>query len=375
MSTRIDVVVIGGGIIGLAIAQALSSRGRDVVVLEKHNTLGSETSARNSEVIHAGIYGQPGSRRARFCVTGKQRLYRFCHDHSIATRQCGKLIVAHSESEMDALKVLIARGKANGVTDLHYLTSQQASDLEPDLTCYAACLSPSTGVIDSHALLQALEARLLDSNGTIALRTTVGKIVPNSAGILIEIETENGQAERIQSSVAINAAGLMASQLSETISFTNGYKPPKTYLAKGHYFSYAGDVPFQRLIYPMPNQAGLGIHLTLDISGQAKFGPDVSWTEKATYDFEDDDGERHKNFATAIQRYWPGLQPDRLHPGYTGLRPKLSSYGQPAADFAIHTQADHGVPGFLALYGIESPGLTACLALADFVAEKACRFS
>ncbi len=367
MRDRQDVVIVGGGVIGLAIAHHLCQAGRAVLLLEKNAHLGAETSSHNSEVIHAGIYYEPGSLRAKFCVDGKARLYNFCRDHGVPVQHCGKLIVATSPEETLALNGLLERGRKNGVTDLVSLSPRAAQELEPDVVCTAAGLSPSTGVIDSHALLQALEARALDRGGTIVLRTTAQKITPRDNGIEIETVSERGDAHTVLTHTLINAAGLGATALSKTLPPTLKYAPPNTYFAKGHYFSYAGATPFKHLIYPMPNPSALGIHLTRDCSGVVKFGPDLSWTENPSYAFEDGDGARQQSFAAAIRRYWPDIDASKLQPESTGIRPKLTQAGEPMVDFAIHTQRQHGVPGYIALYGIESPGLTSCLAIADYV--------
>ena len=371
MTETVDAIVIGGGILGLAAARALGSDRRNVLVLERRRKLASETSARNSEVIHAGIYYQPGSLKARACVEGKALLYQFCSDHNVPTLRCGKLIVAQTDAETAALHSLISQAKECGVADLALITKQDAATLEPEVACQAACLSPSTGVIDSHALVQALEAEVLNQGGTIVLNTTACRLKRYGNGIEVETQDQDGRPHPLRAHTVINAAGLCASTVSGTMSFEDAYLPPKTYFAKAHYYDYSGTVPFSHLIYPMPSLHALGIHFTRGVGGDNRFGPDISWSPTLNYEFEDSDGQRKQQFVDAITRYWPAVDTEKLNPGMTGFRPKLSAHGEPTADFAIHSARDHGVTGYIALYGIESPGLTSCLSLAATVAQLA----
>ena len=385
----VDTVVVGAGVVGLAVARALALRGIEPLVLERHQRIGSEISARSSEVIHAGIYYPPGSLRARLCVAGRDLLYRFAEDHGVAARRCGKLLVATSEPERAALAQLLAKGRANGVADLMPLDGVAARALEPQLACVAAVLSPSTGIVDSHGLMQALEGHLGARGGTVVLGTAVTDVTPLPGGgfrIATRPAKADGPAEGaglapadigvISARRVVIAAGLGSSELAQTfaapastsaVAGRIGYRPPRTYPAKGHYFSLAGAAPFRHLVYPMPQGAWLGVHLTLDLAGQARFGPDLDWVERIDYAFDDPRGARQARFACEIRRYWPGLPDGALLPGATGIRPKIYAHGAPAADFAIHGPRDHGMAGLVGLFGIESPGLTASLAIGDYV--------
>jgi len=372
MVERLDVIVIGGGAVGLAIARAFASAKRDVVVIERNPQLASETSARNSEVIHAGLYYPPGSIKARTCLTGNRHLYRYCAERNIAVNRCGKMIVATSEDEVPRLHAIMASALEIGVGDLTYLTATEAQAREPDLACVAACLSPSTGVIDSHDYIAALEADLLDFGATIALRTSVEKVSLDRDVLTLTTRNNSGQVDQLSARTLINAAGLGASHISDTLfngtmHNNKSYQAPKTYFGKGHYFDYTGASSFSHLVYPMPARHALGIHLTRGIDGSVKFGPDLSWVKTLNYAFEDQKGARRARFYAAIQRYWPNLELEKLQPGMTGIRPKIAGPGEASADFAIHDKNVHGVPGYIALYGIESPGLTASLSLADYV--------
>ena len=386
MTPDIDTMVVGAGVIGLAIAHKLANAGHDVVVLEQHNSIGTETSSRNSEVIHAGLYYAPGSLKARLCIEGKSLLYRFAAENGITVKRIGKLLVACDSDEVSKLEDIASNALANGVDDLVYLSAAEAQRMEPALNCVAAYLSPSTGIIDVHALLLALEGHLQAAGGSVVLASPVAGITRSASGFRLELApaSKNGENAPEDSAAAITcrrlvlAAGLHTSKLATQFFQSEakspapklvGYSPPETYYAKGHYFSLAGHAPFSRLIYPMPGAGGLGIHLTLDTAGAARFGPDVSWIDAIDYAFEDPDGARHHSFAQAIRRWWPDLPEHLLAPGYTGIRPKLAPQGSPPADFAIHGPETHGVQDLLALYGIESPGLTASLALAQYAAD------
>jgi L-2-hydroxyglutarate oxidase LhgO len=360
---RIDCVVAGAGVVGLAVARRLALAGREVVVVEVADAIGTEISSRNSEVIHAGIYYPTGSLKARLCVAGKEALYAYCAARGIAHKRLGKLIVATNEREEAGLAALKAKAEANGVYDLTWLGAAEARKLEPALRCTAALLSPSTGIIDSHALMLSLQGEAEAAGAAIAFETPLLRGEPAAGGVLIE--TGGAAPLRLLASLVVNCAGLDAPALSRRIA--GAQRVPTPYLAKGSYFTLAGRSPFMRLIYPMPEPGGLGVHVTLDMAGQARFGPDVEWVGERRYEV---DPRRAEKFYAAIRSYWPVLPDGALQPGYSGIRPKISAPGAPAADFAIHGPADTGVPGYAALYGIESPGLTASLAIADALAEK-----
>jgi len=357
---RVDCVVIGAGVVGLACARALALAGREVIVLEAAGAIGTETSSRNSEVIHAGIYYPPGSQKARLCVEGKQLLYPYCEQHGVRHRRCGKLIVATARAQVATLHKIQAHAAGNGVHDLRLLDKVEAIAMEPELNCVAALYSPSTGIIDSHGLMLAFQGDAEDHGAALALRSPVngGEITP--AGIAVEV----GGAEpmRILANTVINSAGLTAPRLAASLKGFPLEKVPPEHFCKGNYYSLAGRSPFSHLIYPVPEAAGLGVHLTLDLAGQARFGPDVEWIAEIDYDV---DLRRADGFYRAIRDYWPGLKDGQLAPGYAGIRPKLGGPEAPASDFLIQGPAEHGVPGLVNLFGIESPGLTASLALAE----------
>ena len=366
---QIDTVVIGAGVVGLAVGRALALSGREVVVLESENAIGTGTSSRNSEVIHAGIYYPAGSLKARLCVHGKQMLYAYCAERGVAHQRLGKLIVATSPEQVQALDGIVAKAAANGVHDLQKLTAAQAKALEPALACEAALLSPSTGVIDSHGLMLALQGDMENAGGLLALVSPVQQIGlrQGTATHPIRVTTQDGTELACQ--VLVNAAGLNAVALARGME---GLDPswlaqtlPLAYFAKGNYFTLAGKVPFSRLIYPVPEKAGLGVHLTLDLGGQAKFGPDVQWVDDPA-DLQVDP-RRGDAFYAEVRKYWPGLADGSLQPGYAGMRPKINAPQEAAADFMIQGPAEHGVPGLVNLLGIESPGLTSSLAIASHV--------
>lgn len=365
MAEKVDCVVIGAGVVGLAVARALAMRGREVVVLEAEEAIGTGTSSRNSEVIHAGIHYPPGSVKARLCVAGKQLLYAYCEARGVGYRRCGKLTVAADPEQVPALEKIAATGRANGVTDLRWLTAAEAGAMEPALSCVAALLSPSTGIVDSHGLMLALQADIEDAGGIIVLRTPVGGGQCERDGIHLQAGDEDPM-ELVASSV-VNSAGLHAQELARRIEGVPKRSIPPSLYAKGNYYVLRGRAPFRHLIYPIPEPGGLGVHLTLDLAGQARFGPDVEWVEEL--DFTVDPG-RAERFYPAIHRYWPGLPPGALQPGYAGIRPKLSGPGAPAEDFLIQGSEAHGVRGLINLYGIESPGLTSALAIAERVADS-----
>lgn len=372
MTPDFEIGLIGGGAVGLAIAAALARAGREVIVLERNGRLGSEVSSRSSEVVHAGLYYPPGSLKARLCVEGRHKLYRFAAENGIGIRKTGKLLVATSEDELAKLDAIAASAAENGAGKLEFLSGQEARRLEPELFCAAALLSPETGIFDSHGLVTALEGHVTAAGGTIVLNTRASGL--RSAHGLFEIETcsasQHGEepAGTLRVRRLVLAGGLGASELGRMLSYRDGYAVPDTTFAKGHYFSLDAKAPFSRLVYPMPHGGGLGIHLTLDLAGRARFGPDIEWTRAIDYSFQDENRTRQTRFEAAIRRYWPGLPDGALAPGSTGIRPKISAEGEPAADFAIHGPSEHGIDGLVALYGIESPGLTSSLAIGDLVA-------
>jgi L-2-hydroxyglutarate oxidase LhgO len=354
-----DVLVIGAGVVGLAVARALTLAGRSVVVVEARAAFGEETSSRNSEVIHSGIYYPTGSLKARLCVRGRGMLYAFCEARGVAHRRCGKLIVATEASELAGLETLARRGVENGVDDLAMLSGAEARALEPALACVGALHAPSTGIVDSHGFMLALTAEI----EAIAYRAPFLSARVAPGGFIAEI----GGAEPMRLAVGglVNAAGLASSRVARAIEGSGVV--PDTLYAKGHYFALAGRAPFRRLIYPAPQAHGLGVHLTFDLGGQARFGPDVEWVEALEYSV---DAQRGQGFAEAIRRYWPGLPDDALTPAYAGIRPKISGPSDPAADFRIDGPERHGVPGLVNLFGIESPGLTSALAVAEEVVGR-----
>lgn len=361
---RVDCVVVGAGVVGLAVARSLALAGREVIVLEAANAIGTETSSRNSEVIHAGIYYPTGSLKARLCVAGREALYRFCADRGIPHKRLGKLIVATDESQVPKLDAIRRQAASNGVDDLYPIAGAEAMALEPQLRCEAALVSPSTGIVDSHGVMLALQGDLEDRGGMIAFNSPLLSGRVEDDGFTLEVG--GPEPMRIGCALLVNAAGLGAWDAARTLDgFPAGDIPPK-HLAKGNYYALGmGRSPFTRLIYPIPEDGGLGVHVTLDLAGQARFGPDVEWIDRVEYSV---DPRRADRFYDSIRRYWPALPDDALVPAYCGIRPKLSGPGEPAADFLIQGPAVHGVPGLVNLFGMESPGLTSCLAIGDFVA-------
>ena len=360
---RVQTVVVGAGVVGLAVARELARAGREVVILEQAERFGSGVSARNSEVIHAGLYYPPGSLKARLCVEGRQRLYDYCAGRAIPHRRCGKLVVATDPGQRADLERIEATARAAGVDDLQWLSGEEARALEPALHCAHALLSPSTGIVDSHALMLSLLGEAEAAGASLALRSRVSAIETAGRAFLLTVEVE-GAAFALECGELINSAGLGAPSLAAAIRGLPAQFAPQPHLAKGSYFSLAGRCPFSRLIYPVPDEAGLGVHLTLDLGGQAKFGPDVEWVDREAYDV---DPRRAEGFYAAVRRYWPGLPPGALQPAYAGIRPKIVGPGEPAADFVIAGPQDHGTGGLVNLLGIESPGLTAALAIACVV--------
>lgn len=370
MTADIETIIVGAGVIGLAVARSVAARGQHVLVLEQHARTGSETTSRNSEVIHAGLYYAPGSLKARNCLAGRIELYRFAAENGVPFRRCGKLLVATGAQEAAALEQIADNAAACGVDDLVRLSAADVGALEPSIACDFGLLSPSTGIIDSRALLTALEGHIQSMGGEIVLNARVTRLRRCPSGYEVMVESGAAAATAITSRKLVIAAGLHASAVAARMfaDSTSAYRPPATYFVKGHYFDVAGKVPFDRLIYPVPEPGGLGVHLTLDIAGNAKLGPDVSYVDRISYAFDDDDGARKRRFIAAAARWWPGVADAELQPGTTGIRPKLSGPCEPTADFAIHDEKLHGMPGLVALYGIESPGLTAALAIAQHVA-------
>ena len=362
---EVECVVVGAGVMGLAVARALAIAGREVLVIDRAPTIGFETSSRNSEVIHSGIYYPKSSLKAITCVEGRRRLYAYCREHGVAHAQIGKIIVASDEAELPALERIAAAARANGGDDVEWLSATQAKRLEPELQCVAALLSPSTGIIDSHGLMLAFQGEAEDAGAILVLRTPMvtGRI--RSDGF--ELATGGDDPVTIGCRYLVNAAGLYAPALTRAIDGLAQQTIPSAYFCRGVYFTLSGKMPFRRLVYPVPPAGGLGVHITLDLAGQARFGPDVEWISSIDYRV---DPKRAAAFYAAVRRYWPGLRDGALQPGYAGIRPKISGPGEPAADFVVQGPGRHGVPGLVNLYGIESPGLTASLALADEVARE-----
>lgn len=360
-----DVAIVGAGAVGLASARAFALKGLSVVTLESAATVGEGVSSRSSEVVHGGMYYPAGSLKAQTCVEGRRRLYAFCAKRGVAARTCGKLIVASEEAETAALETIARRGRENGVEGLRMLSGREAKGLEPMLACSAALLSPETGIFNSHGYMVALQAEAADHGAAFAFRTPFVRGETSSSGVRVFA----GGADPIDLSVRIlvNAAGLGASAVARSIQGLDAARVPLTRYAKGNYFSLRGRAPFQRLIYPAPVAHGLGIHLTFDLSGQVRFGPDVEWVEKPDYAV---DPGRAASFAAAIARYWPTLPADALTPAYAGIRPKITAPNEPAADFRLDVTR-LGDARLVSLFGIESPGLTASLALADRVVAAA----
>ena len=363
--TDIDAIVIGAGVVGLAVTRALARSGRSVIAIEAAATIGSETSSRNSEVIHAGIYYPVGSLKARLCVEGRRALYDFCESHGVAHRRCGKLIVATDADEQSAIELLKMKGEANGVEGLELISEDAARRLEPALSATGALHSPVTGIIDSHAYMLALQGEAEDHGAAFAFRTPFTRA--DLSGNAIMVETGGTEPMRLSTRILVNCAGLHASSAADAMDGLDAAHRPVTRYAKGNYFSLAGRAPFSRLIYPAPHIHGLGVHLTLDLAGQARFGPDVEWVDTLDYDV---DPRRLDGFDEAIRRYWPGLPENALVPAYSGIRPKIAGPNDPAPDFRIDGPEAHGIAGLVNLFGIESPGLTASLTIADEVMRK-----
>lgn len=360
---QVDCVVVGAGVVGLAVARALALRGREVFVLEAASSIGTGISSRNSEVIHAGIYYPQNSLKASLCVQGSHMLYDYCKARAIGHSRCGKLLVATSQEQLGQLQRIMTQAAANGVHDLVLLSRQQARAMEPQLECAGAIHSPNTGIVDSHAFMLALQGDIENAGGFVVLNTALSQAeyTPNA----IKLVANDGA--QLQAKTVVNAAGLQAPALARRFAGLDPRFVPPSYYAKGSYFTLAGKSPFSRLIYPVPEAAGLGVHLTIDLGGQAKFGPDVQWVDST-----DDllvDPARGDAFYAEVRKYWPLLPDGALIPGYAGIRPKLHAPGEPAQDFCVQGPLDHGLPGLVNLFGIESPGLTSSLALAEYVSN------
>lgn len=363
---KVDCIIAGAGVVGLAIARTLAQRGDEVLILEPEEAFGTGTSSRNSEVIHAGIYYPTGSLKAQLCVEGKARLYDYAEAFGVPHRRCGKLIVATSDDQVAALEGIRAKAEAAGVHDLRLMPAKEAQAMEPELACKAALLSPSTGIVDSHALMLSLLGQAEQADALLSVGTRVIEVRATGSGF--EVTSEDvASGERFTMGCArfVNAAGLHASELAAGIEGLSAAHVPQTRYARGNYFALPGRAAFSRLIYPVPEPGGLGVHLTLDLGGGMRFGPDVEWIDDVDYRVN---GARAGHFQSEIRKYWPGLPEGALAPTYCGIRPKLSGPDAPAADFRIDGPERHGVAGLVNLFGIESPGLTASLAIAERVA-------
>ena len=365
MNIDIECIVIGAGVVGLAIARKLAQSGREVMIVETDSAIGMGTSSRNSEVIHAGLYYPEGSLKAQLCVQGKKQLYAYCEARHIPYNRMGKLLVATTQSQLPYLEKIAAQGKANGVDDLQWLTAEQTRQMEPELDCVAAVFSPSTGIVDSHAYMLALQGDAENAGAQTIFRTPfLGATIEADSAFTCEFGGDEPMTLRCRE--LINSAGLHAPTAARSIRGLDEATIPREYYCKGSYFTLNRRAPFTHLIYPMPDDAGLGVHLTLDMGGQAKFGPDTEWIEQEEYLV---DPQRENTFAEAIRSWWPALPDGALEPGYAGIRPKIVPAASAAADFVIAGPATHNIAGLVNLFGIESPGLTAALAIADRTCE------
>ena len=364
MIEEVETIIVGAGVVGLAIAREIAQAGNEVIVLEAENAIGTGISSRNSEVIHAGIYYTPGSLKAKLCRPGRDEIYEYCETHAIEYHRVGKLIVATSEDELKVLKKIQSNAEANGVEDLQLLDRNQSSAMEPALECAGAIFSPSTGIIDSHSYMLALQGDAETSGAVIALSSPVEKTTLSDNWITIHIGGADPLSLKCRN--FINAAGLNAQTVASNIEGFPVEHIPPLYYAKGNYFTLSGKSPFQKMIYPVPAKAGLGVHSTIDLAGQTKFGPDVQWIDSPNYTV---DIGRTNDFYVAIRRYWPELSDNSLQPGYVGIRPKLVPKGVPIGDWGIKGPEHHGIKGIVNLFGIESPGLTSSLAIAKYVSK------
>ena len=365
MFDNVDCVVIGAGVVGLACARALAIEGREVIILEQADAIGTETSSRHSEVIHAGIYYEPGSLKAKFCVEGKIKMYRFMEERGIPFKKLGKLIVATSEDQISALNKIKQRAEQNGVMDLELLSHNEVIAREPDLRCITALWSPSTGVADSHSYMLGLQGDAESNGAMLAFLAPVESAELQNDGICLNVGGNDPM--QLKAKTVINAAGLHTQKLTHEFKGFPKEKIPVWHYCKGNYYSLSGcKAPFTSLIYPAPEEAGLGVHLTLDLAGQARFGPDVEWIDENNYDV---DPKRSDSIYAAVRKYWPGLPDNSLQPGYSGIRPKIQAPGEPATDYVIQGPRDHGINGLINLYAIESPGMTSSLAIGDYIVE------
>jgi L-2-hydroxyglutarate oxidase LhgO len=365
---QVDCVVVGAGVVGLAVAREMALQGHETILLERESAFGTVSSARNSEVIHAGIYYPKDSLKAKLCVEGNRLLYEYCRTHHVATQPYGKLIVAADETQMDDLQALLYKAQSNSVPRIKMISGAEACALEPNLQCVAAILSSSTGIVDSHGYMLSLLGGFEDAGGMIAYQSPLisARCIGSNAEGGYKLNIGGSDAMQIQTKILINCAGISAPAIAQKIDGLKQERIPKAYFAKGNYFSLSGKSPFSRLIYPIPEPGGLGVHLTLDMGGQAKFGPDVEWLdidieERIDYTVNP---KRAEGFYAAIRRYWPGLQDGSLQPDYSGVRAKIVPPNAPAADFVFDGHSNHGLHGLHNLYGFESPGLTASLAIA-----------
>ena len=371
---QVDCVVIGAGVVGLAVAREMALQGRETILLEREASFGTISSARNSEVIHAGIYYPKDSLKAKLCVQGNRQLYEYCRSHQVATQPYGKLIVATDPSQIDDLQALLYKAQNNGVPEIKMISGDEAKRLEPQLNCVAAILSSSTGIVDSHGYMLSLLGGFEDAGGMVAYQSPLisAKPIGQNAKSGFELEIGGADGMRIQAKLLINCAGMSAPAVAQRIEGLSQQQIPKAYFAKGNYFSLSGKSPFNHLIYPIPEPGGLGVHLTLDMAGQAKFGPDVEWLEideenQIDYTVNPARGE---GFYEAVRRYWPDLKDRALQADYSGVRSKIVPPNAPAGDFCFNTPKDHGLEGLFNLYGFESPGLTSSLAIAKHLEGK-----
>ena len=370
---QVDCVVIGAGVVGLAVAREMALQGRETILLEREGSFGTISSARNSEVIHAGIYYPKDSLKAKLCVEGNRLLYEYCRTHQVGTQAYGKLIVA-DETQINDLQAILYKAQNNGVPEIKMISGEEAKQLEPKLKCSAAILSASTGIVDSHAYMLSLLGGFEDAGGMIAYHSPLmsAKPIGHSAEGGFELSIGGPDGMQLQTKLLINCAGMSAPAIAQKIEGLNKDQMPQAYFAKGNYFSLSGKSPFTHLIYPIPEPGGLGVHLTLDMGGQAKFGPDVEWLDIQNEEQIDYtvDPKRVESFYEAVRRYWPELKDNSLQPDYSGVRAKIVPPHSPAGDFCFNSPQDHGLQGLYNLYGFESPGLTSSIAIARYLEEK-----
>jgi L-2-hydroxyglutarate oxidase LhgO len=366
MLERCDCAVIGAGVVGLAVARELAVAGREVLVLEAAETFGTATSSRNSEVVHAGLYYPSDSFKARMCRRGRDLLYSYLEEHGIEHLRCGKLVVATDTGEIEILRSVEKRALANGVEDVRWLSGNEATALEPEVRCRAALFSPSTGIFDSHGYMLSLKGEAETHGAAFAFHAEVAGGAVRDSGIELSVVNDGAKIGLLCRTV-VNCAGLGAQGVARSFRGLPADSVPPLYYSKGSYFSLAARPPFARLVYPPPDHASIGLHYTRDLAGRGRFGPDAQWVEKINYDV---DARRAAAFYAAIRRYWPGLPDNSLHPDYAGIRPKIQAPHEPPRDFMIQGPEAHGAPGLINLFGIESPGLTASLAIAEHVAER-----